>query len=703
MRTHWQEMPMLRIAFALISGIVLEIAADSLLHVPRLTVWAVSLCLFLSLAFLLCTGLLKNIKLLFRLRIYRGIALAVSVISLGYVLAWFNTDKNYPQFFGNFLNGQTGFIVKITEPPVVRPNSLSAPGDVLEVTNENKYTATTGSMAMLFTKDSLSEQITYGDIIALRSNPDIVKEPRNPDEFNYRRYQSYHNINYQCYVAKGDWKIIRRNEGNFLLAAIYRLRNSFLHVLEKYVKDENDFGVASAIMLGYRDYINPDIMRAYASSGVIHVLSVSGLHVSVMFFMLSVLLRGMDNRGKKLEVAKAVIVISFIWFYACLTGLSPPVLRSALMFTLIQTAQVFVRNKNMFNIVTASAVVLLLFNPFFLMDAGFQLSYLAVYGIIYLFPKIYRLFQVKNSWLDKIWALIAVSLAAQVVTVPLSVYYFHQFPNLFLLSNLFVIPLSDIVLYTGTALFAVSHIPVLNDITGWAFNELIVLLDKFIFGIDALPFALIRGLGLTFVEMALVYALIVLLCWLTEQRKATVLIASLAVVLTLSSFHAYKIVRNANRQQLAVYSVPHYRAVTFITGTTAQCFFDDELLQNRNLMQRYINNHWTACGINKVVNSDSAGYGLPFGRLFVFAGQKILIVDSNLTGDELPVKLKADVVIISGNPPIHLFQLKKQVDFKEVVFDSSNSPREVIYWMKEAEQMGVKGWDVSKGAYIKAM
>jgi competence protein ComEC len=260
-------------------------------------------------------------------------------------------------------------------------------------------------------------------------------------------------------LKSGDWELLQVKEDNIFFSTIYKMREYFLSILSTYVRDRNQFAVASAIMLGYNDYMNGDITRAYASSGALHVLSVSGLHVGIMFFMLNVLLKFMDNRGRKLEITKSVSIILFIWLYACLTGLSPSVLRSAMMFSLIQSGTLLKRHVNTFNIVFGSAVVLMLFNPFIVTEVGFRLSYLAVLGIIYLQPKIYSLWAFKNWFLDKAWMIVAVSLAAQIATFPLSLLYFHQFPNLFLISNLVVIPVSNLILFLGTGLFAVGTIP----------------------------------------------------------------------------------------------------------------------------------------------------------------------------------------------------------------------------------------------------
>ncbi len=695
MRTYWQEMPMLRILLALIAGIGLQLILDEI-GVQGFEPLRVFVALLL-IGIITTTTLnrLKNPARLFRLQQYQGLALILTAVSFGYILTWFYADKNYSSYLGNNIGSEQVWTATITEPPVTRNKVIMAVADVQP----------TGRIQLSFIKDSTVAPPVYGDVVLFKAKVEEVAAPLNPAEFNYKRYQHYRNIYNHAFIPKGSWKLVEHGKGNFFLSAVYRLRDRFLHVISLYVKDKNDFAVASAIMLGYRDYINSDVLRAYSGSGVIHVLSVSGLHVTVLFLMLNFLLQQLDERGRKWAIAKAVFIISFIWFYACLTGLSPPVLRSALMFTLIQLGQLFFKNKNTINLVAGSAVLLLLFDPFLIMDVGFQLSYLAVFGIVYLYPKIYALLAFKNWLLDKGWAIVAVSLAAQVATVPLSLFYFHQFPNLFLLANLVVIPLSDLILWTGTALFTISPIPFLNDVTGWLFSHLIAWLNKFIFMVDKMPFALIKGISLTLAEVILVYLLLALLCWLSEERKTKVLLALLAVILTLSSFHSYRSFNRASQKQIVVYAVRNHQAIALINGFMANYYIDDSLLRDEQTMRNKILPYWWQCGITNDVPV-TPGHVFSFGKLMFFEGRRILLVDetANTSGVEPTTKLKTDLVILSSNAPVQISGLKKYADFDFVVADGSNSYKRVIKWSEECKQNAVRFWDVSKnGAYLNTI
>ncbi len=731
MRSFWNQIPMLRITLCLIAGIGVEIFADSVLHRSTDVWWLMLILLDISLFATLVLMLVDKAELLYRLRVVNGIAISLLLLSFGYVLTWLYADKNYETHFQKLLNPESFLVAKIVKPPLEKAKVITVVAKVEAVKNKNESTATTGNILINILRDSTSNDLKYGDVIVFNSAIQEFDDPKNPEEFSFKLYQSFHNIYHRTFLKGGDWKLVGEHEDNFLMAKVYQVREYFLSLIMKYVKDKNNFAVASAIMLGYNDYMNSDVTRAYASSGALHVLSVSGLHVGIMFIMLNFLLKWFDNKGRKLQIAKSVIIIVLIWFYACLTGLSPSVLRSAMMFSMIQFGKVMLRNVNTYNIIFGSIVVLLLFNPFIVTEVGFRLSYLAVLGIIFLHPKIYSLIVIGNGkqpeykkqknyflktftflrndlyWffltvVDLGWQIVAVSIAAQIATFPLSLYYFHQFPNLFLLSNLVVIPVSNLILFLGTGLFAVGKIPYINDIVGGCFNGLLIVLNKFIFWIDSLWFALVQGISITMVEMIAWYVLIFLFCWLTEEKRTKLVLASLLIVLGLTSSYSYRQIENSKQKQIVVYSVPKQKAIAFIDGRKVLTAFDEKLLNDQSSMLFHVKHHWWNCRINE--EEKSSNQQLAVGDLIMFEGKKILVVDSALekTKFEIEKKLKVDLVILSHSPKVYLENLKKLIDFDEVIFDSSNKKWKVDYWKKDCEKMKIKYWDVLEGgAYIK--
>ncbi len=722
---------MMRITFALIAGIALEIGSDYL-RCSQEVLWLMLALFGISFAAALAVTLFSNITWIYRLRILHGVALSILILSFGYVLTWLYADKNFKSHFQNYLSEECFVVARIVKPPLEKEKVVRVVVRVEEVRGKIKTVKTTGNIFVNVLRDGSGNDLEYGDVIVFNSKIEEFEEPKNPEEFNFKLYQSFHNIYHRTFLQTGDWKLVKSNQGNFLMAQVYHIREYFLSIITRYVKSKNDFAVASAIMLGYNDYMSGDVTRAYASSGALHVLSVSGLHVGIMFLMLNVLLGFMDKKGRKSQVAKAVIIIVFIWFYACLTGLSPSVLRSAMMFSMIQFGKVMIRNVNTYNIIFASALLLMLFNPFIVTEVGFRLSYLAVLGIIYIQPKIYALWVVglpdepkykKQKWflkpvyflryylwwfflkaVDLGWQIAAVSIAAQIATCPLSLLYFHQFPNLFLLSNLVVIPVSNFILFFGTALCAVGEIGYINDVIGWCFNHLLGLLNDFIFWVDSIPFALKEGISITMFEMALLYLLILLFCWLTEERRAKVLIASLFIVFGLCSFYSYERIAKSQQKKIVVYCAPKQSAIAFIDGRKVLTDFDEKLLNDQSAMLFHVKHHWWDCGVKKEAAASSRQLGV--GKLILFEGKKILVVDSVLEKNDFDFekKLKVDLVILSHNPKVYLQNLRTLLEFDNVVFDSSNKQWRINYWKKDCDKMKIKYWDVNtQGAYLQEL
>ena len=741
MRSIWSRIPMLRVLFALMAGIGLEIAFDN--HYPSSTNSAiiVAALLAISLIMVLVLGKLKSVTMAYRLRQLNGVALTITLVSFGYLLTWFYTQKNYQDSFSNFLSGQNVLVVSIKEPPVLRDKVVMVYGEVKEVTNGNGHFKTTGNIQLSFLRDSICEGLQYGDVVLIKSKIDTTDGPKNPYEHNFKAGLAFRNIYHKAFVTSALWALIDSNQGNLLLASVYQLRKSFLTILSRYITDKFDFGVASAIMLGYRDYLSPDIYQAYQNSGTVQILSVSAFHVGIMFFMLNFLLQWMDKRGRKMLWAKTMLIIAFIWFYACLTGLSLPVLRCATVFTLIQMGMLLLRNVNRYNIVAGSAVLLLLIDPFMLTEVGFQLSYLAVFGLYFVQPKIANLFIIKipdgprferqSNWLlkpitflmhdmlwlalkslDFIWQLTAASVAAQIAILPLCLFYFYQFPNLFLLSNLVVIPLSNLLIFTGTLLFAVGRVPYLNDAVGWIFNHLLLLLDKFIVWIDSIPYALTNGICISAIEMILLYLFILLILWLTEERKNKVVISALVVLLALCSFRSYKSIERSGQKEIVVYAVSKQKAIAFISDKSLYYDFDSALISDRNNMQLHILHHWWEIGVSKQTaindSSETTAPGIyskriSAGQIVLFEGKKVLIVDSLSVADYSGTKqkLKPDLVILSGTLKVSLPILKKSVDFNDVVFDSRCRPASRKRWKKDCAELNINYWDVNaQGAYI---
>jgi competence protein ComEC len=734
MRTFWHEAPLVRIVFAIVIGIGIAIFVNHIAEESFLT-----LCIASSVCFLGALGTIVisflSITKSYKYRFVYGAFLLITLIAFGYVLTWFQSSINSGKHFSKLANQSTFLLANVIEPPMVKEKVVVVNAKITSVVDEFGSVDVHGKMLINLMKDSKSISLKYGDVIVFKNNSKLLEEPKNPNEFSYKLYQSFHTVYHRIFLKNGDWQLVQENQGYAFFKTIYILREKFMLTLDKYIDDKNDFAVSTALMLGYRDYMTEDVIRAYSSSGALHVLSVSGLHVGIMFLMFNFLLMPIKENTRMRMFVKSGIIILMIWVYACLTGLSPSVLRSAAMFTLLQLARSTTRKPNTYNVLGGSALVLIIWDPFIVTEIGFRLSYLAVIGIVFLQPLIYNTIVIERKqppkyraaewyakpfvflrrdlgWFfryglpDFCWQLTAVSIAAQVATFPLGLYYFHQFPVMFLISNIIVIPLSNLLLFAGTALFAFNSATLdgAADLIGYGFENVLMYLNKFIFFIDSFSFALIENISITMVQMVLWYLFIFGVCWLLLERRVQVLIGSLLLVLCLLLSYGWQSIEVAKQNIFVVYHVPKHSGMAIITKGKAYTMMDDYLQKNESAKLFHVKHHWWACGVDAETEMNSSHYvETPLGKLISYSGKRILVVEQALPSIPISMqkKLDVDVVVLNGNSKIYINKLARVVDFSQAVF-STNVPRwRTKYWKKDCETLGVSYWDVAeKGAYL---
>jgi competence protein ComEC len=406
----------------------------------------------------------------------------------------------------------------------------------------------------------------------------------------------------------------------------------------------------------------------------------------------------------RLSQREIAILLAFIWFYVLLTGASASVLRSGLMFSFVILATLVRRKISVYNSLASSAFALLCLEPKFLYDIGFQLSYLALFGIVFFHPYIYKLLFFKNKFADWAWNLTAVGFAAQLATLPLGLFYFHQFPTYFWLSGLAVIPLSTVALYSGIALLVCDWIPVLGYLAGWLTYCSIAIMNACIFAIQSLPFAVISGFWLGLSEMLLLYTAIFAMAVGLIYSKRSFKFLSIATVLLFSSIQFFRIFSTSNQDSIYVYKVNKSSLIEFYSGHRVYCLKDsslakskiDFLVENNRIAQRaffykefelrdsisladlYINSY----GVGKFRNTS-----------FAIPSKSLLEHAENRTNP-----YKVDFLIICANPKLNdLEKLENLFDYRYLVFDASNSRYRINNWLRQCKERSIPFIDCSSG------
>jgi competence protein ComEC len=353
------------------------------------------------------------------------------------------------------------------------------------------------------------------DYLLVQSDLIPIENRGNPGEFDMELFWKTKGIRTMCFIDENSFKLLDRLERTYFQEFIYSLQTSFNNMLESHLEGEN-LAIAKAIILGDKSMLESETKNSFSATGAMHVLAVSGLHIGLI---LQILMELAKFFSKFISRKKAVLsILILLWIYSILTGFSPSVIRSIFMFTILVLAQFFGKEQNNINSLFFSAFVLLLFQPMFLFDIGFQLSYLAMVGIYTLYGTIESWYQPNNKIVKYFWQGTAVGFSAQCMTVPLTLYYFHQFPNYFAIANLGLMVISGLVLGLGIALFALHFIPILGKLTGFLLMISIGGMLWFIQWVEHLPGAVAYGFNLPFVLVPIISFLCFFLVKLTSNR-----------------------------------------------------------------------------------------------------------------------------------------------------------------------------------------
>lgn len=434
----------------------------------------------------------------------------------------------------------------------------------LECVKENNNIHLINEKILLYSSDTVANaMIEPGCEIYFWAHLYEINNNNNPGEFDFKKYMSRRGIRYQASV-KQDITLSNTHRNTLLTIALNIRTKLMSHYRDKGI-DGDEYAVLGALTLGDQNYISNEVKSYFASSGAMHVLSVSGLHVGIIFIVLNLLFKPMD-KNKKLRGAKVLLLIGFLWIYAFLTGLSPSVLRSTSMFSFLVIGENFNHRTNTYNTLAVSAFLLLLLNPLNLFDVGFQLSYLAVLSILFFQPRFSSLIKTNNVVSKYVWDMVTVSLAAQLGTSPVSIYYFNQFPSYFLLSNMIVVPAAAIILYLGMLFFALSFIPYLSDGIAILLKYLTTGLNYCVKTIETLPGSVIEGISISLLSVFLLYLFIASLSSFLMTKKGNQLILSLSTLVLLIILNIVSDIESLKQQKLIIYNSRAIPLISYIDG-----------------------------------------------------------------------------------------------------------------------------------------
>ncbi len=684
----WKDIPFLRLLLPFGAGIIA--GWNFSLH------WMIAVYFIAAAMPLLLFYVLAKEQKKFFFSWIPGTSISLALIGFGILLTWLNQVNHQQQWVGH--NYKPGDIVqlRLLEPLSEKQKTFKALAEIVSVQQNGKAKRVKGNIILYFQKDSTPPALDYGNIIAFNKPLQEIKNAGNPGGFDYKRYALFNGITHQLFLKKTEYVVLNQKKTSAFWSWMYRTKAYILGTLRKQIKGEQETSVAEALLIGYRDDLDRDLVQAYSNTGVVHVIAISGLHLGLIYWLLLLIFKPLD-KYKRIKWLKPLLVLTFLWIFSLLTGAGASVLRAAIMFTAIAAGDLFNKKGNIYNSMAASAFVLLCYNPFYLWDVGFQLSYAAVLSIVLFMKPIYHWFSIENKLLDKAWQLNAVTLSAQILTLPLCMYHFHQAPNLFLITNFVAVPLSSLILFGEILLIAVAYIPVIASPVGYVLSYLLKWMNGFITWVDDFSFAVTDGIQHNPVQTILLYAFIAATgIWLL-QKKAKAFkwsLGFLALFFLLQSFSFYK---TRQQKKLIVYNLSQQTAVDFMLGNQYLFKGDAVLLQDGFLR----NFHLKPSRIFYRTYHSPVYSPSTQSNSFTINGKKIVLVNQSYHYDSVSARIKADVVIISKNPRLYITELIKTIDCKLFVFDGSNPQWKINLWKNDCEKLHLNYFCTSEqGAFV---
>ena len=505
--------------------------------------------------------------------------------------------------------------------------------------NKIDDSVTTGRILLNVRKDSLNHPFEVGTHLLVNGALYENIPSKNPNQFDYGKYLEGKHIYAQIYANVPEIKT-----GSIIDKDVWyysaKLRTKIIRNLEENNFNKTELNVAAALILGQQQDISPDIIRDYQYAGAVHILSVSGLHIGFILLFVTFLLRPFPN-SKRGSFIKLIIILVSLSSFGFIAGLAPSVVRSVVMFSFVAIGMYLRRSTYIFHTLLVSALLILLFKPSFLFDVGFQLSYVALFFILWLQPFLHQLWLPKNKILNYFWDILTVSFAAQIGAFPLSIYYFHQFPGLFFVTNLVIIPFLSIIMALGVLVMVLAAFDYVPFYPSKLLESSIFVLDKIINSIASFEQFIIKDIPFNWSFLVSSYLIIIaLIIWFQKPSFNRLTLTLIAIIIfQITYFRTYHKIEN--QKELVVFNSKNNSLITERTGKSVTLFASDSLLKigvkNKTLNSYLMENFSSLKNKNKLKN------------VLFFKGKKILVLDSL---GIFPKNINPDILILTQLPAI---------------------------------------------------
>lgn len=674
---NFKSIPFFKILLPYCLGIliVLQTTISLNIHTTRFVVFPVVVLAFLFQKFHKPSTLLKKTLFILSVNIF--------LFFLAFESCYLYNDKNNPNHYSYFLKSQPQrFLASIDEIPVISDKYVKLYVKVNAIESDTNWNYTEGK-TIVYVKNSPSSSFSLGNVLLLNAKFSYLTKPKNPNEFDYKSYLESKNIFHTVFSDNATTHIISTPESiNINQIGIY-IKSRLVSILRYSGLSQEAFSICSALLVGYDDEIDSDIMQSFSHSGTLHILSVSGMHTGVLYAVL-IFLFSLFDKYDNYKKTKFAFVMLFLWLFVLVTGFSPSILRAAIMLTFVLFGKTFYKQGNSYNTLLLSAFIILLFNPYLIKDVGFLLSYCAVFGIMYLYPKLQKLYVFKNNILQASWSGVLMSVSATLFTLPISLYFFHQFPLWFMISNMIIIPISLLIMGASALLLVFYKIAFISNILVYTINTstsfmlwVAQLTDNPTYGyIDFISFSKTDFCFLT-------AAIILFLMVISTKSYKQVVVFCLLIISWISSSIIINY-NNSHQKELVVFHIKQQSVFALRIGHTVYGNF-------KNIPQK-----------------DFERYVKPY--LLNYSNLKLVVADADAFKTESTVVLRnylnsnlqdlnPNIVLVSHDEPIELVTNHKTKPI--VIADCSNSYKFVKKLKKQCAQFDIPFYSVKESGAFK--
>ncbi|MFD2586366.1 ComEC/Rec2 family competence protein [Croceitalea marina] len=608
-----------------------------------------------------------------------GLIASFTVVALGVSIVAISNPKNGKSHFLHQLKTDKNvWVIKVDE--ILKPSPFSKRYIVkAKNLNENKVT---GKLVLRIASDSLGHSLQVDDELLVYANAETVPGPLNPNQFDYQGFLKKKQIYHQLNITESQF-LLQSNSQKTLFGYASSIRFSLIEKLKKENFGEEERAIIQALLLGQRNDISEDTYNNYKNAGAVHILAVSGLHIGILLLLLQFILKPLEflAHGK---IIKLIAIMVFLWGFAFIAGLSASIVRAVTMFSFIAYALFLNRPTNTFNIVALSMFFILLVEPLFLFQVGFQMSYAAVITIVWIYPKLQRFWHPENRSLRKVWQLLSVSIAAQLGVLPLSLFYFHQFPALFFVSNLVVIPFLGLILGTGICVLILASLNILPEFVATFYNFLIGSMNSVIEFVAAQEAFVFRDIPFDSIQLLLSYSIVVFFVIFLSRPKFKNLVFVLVGLIIFQAWVVLKNVESASKEELIL---THEIANTTLLkqkGKHLQVFG-----KPTQLSKQLVSDYKTAERIDTI-----SSYSLQ--NSFSIENSKIYVMDSL----GIYPRTELDHLVLTQSPKINLERLLDSIKVKNVIVDGSNYKSYINRWRATCQKQKLPfHYTGEKGAY----